>query len=170
MTNTQTWIKRLHHTEDALLVILLSTMIVLAGTQILLRNIFDSGFVWIDPFLRVQVLWLGLLGATVATRHNKHIRIDLLSLLFKRNTNRLIQSITCQVSAWTCLVIAWYGSGWVGLDYADGLTSFAGIPAWMLEIIVPAAFGLIGLRFLIMSCRWTQLYIRHLKVAARASG
>ena len=75
----RTWAQRLHRAEDALLVLLLSAMIVLAATQIMLRNFFDSGFVWIDPLLRVLVLWLGLIGATVATRNNRHIRIDLLS-------------------------------------------------------------------------------------------
>jgi tripartite ATP-independent transporter DctM subunit len=100
----QSWINRLHRAEDALLVVLLSTMIVLAGTQIILRNFLDSGFVWIDPLLRVLVLWLGLLGATVATRNNKHIRIDLLSKLFDRNTHRLIQSLVdlhCDRLVWT---------------------------------------------------------------------
>ncbi len=76
-------IDRLHRAEDGLLALLLAVMIVLAGTQILMRNLFDSGFVWIDPLLRVLVLWFGLIGATVATRHNKHIRIDLLSTLFQ---------------------------------------------------------------------------------------
>ncbi|TNF86538.1 MAG: TRAP transporter small permease subunit, partial [Gammaproteobacteria bacterium] len=88
----QTWVKSLHRAEDALLVILLTAMIVLACTQILLRNFFDSGIVWIDPLLRVMVLWIGLVGATVATRHNKHIRIDLLSRYFERNTHSLIQA------------------------------------------------------------------------------
>jgi TRAP-type C4-dicarboxylate transport system permease small subunit len=163
----QTWIKRLHRAEDALLVLLLSTMIVLASTQILLRNLFDSGFVWIDPLLRVLVLWLGLIGATVATRNNRHIRIDLLTRFFRRNTHRLIQSIIGQISAWTCLVVAWYGFKWVQMDYVDGLTSFVGVPAWTLEVIIPATFALIGLRYLILSFCWAQLYLRHLKVARR---
>lgn len=165
----QTWIKRLHRAEDALLVLLLSTMILLASTQILLRNLFDSGFVWIDPLLRVLVLWLGLIGATVATRNNRHIRIDLSTKFFKRNTHRLIQSIIGQISAWTCLVVAWYGFKWIQMDYVDGMTSFVGVPAWMLEIIIPATFALIGLRYLILSVRWAQLYCRHLKVAQRAA-
>jgi len=163
----QSWINRLHRAEDALLVVLLSTMIVLAGTQIILRNFLDSGFVWIDPLLRVLVLWLGLLGATVASRNNKHIRIDLLSKFFDRNTHRLIQSLVGQVSAWTCIVIAWYGLNWIRMDYADGLDSFMGIPAWMLEVIVPAAFGLIGLRYFIKSVGWARLYVLHLKLARR---
>jgi TRAP-type C4-dicarboxylate transport system permease small subunit len=161
----QTWVKRLHRAEDALLAILLTTMILLASTQILLRNFFDSGYVWIDPILRVMVLWLGLIGATVATRDNKHIRIDLLSRYFDENTHLLIQSFVGQISAWTCLVVAWYGFKWIHLDYLDGMTSFAGIPAWMLEVIIPASFTLIGLRYLIMSMGWARLYLRHRKDA-----
>ena len=164
-----TWTKRLHRAEDALLVFLLSAMIVLASTQILLRNLLDSGFVWIDPLLRVLVLWLGLIGATVATRNNRHIRIDLLSKFFSRNTHRLIQSIIGQVSAWTCLVVAWYGFKWIQMDYVDGVTSFAGVPAWLLEVIIPVTFALIGLRYLTMSVCWAQLYLRHIKVARRAA-
>jgi C4-dicarboxylate transporter DctQ subunit len=165
----RTWAKRLHRAEDALLVLLLSAMIVLASTQILLRNFLDSGFVWIDPLLRVLVLWLGLIGATVATRNNRHIRIDLLSKFFSRNNHRLIQSIIGQVSAWTCLVVAWYGFKWIQMDYVDGVTAFAGVPAWLLEVIIPVTFALIGLRYLIMSVCWAQLYLRHIKVAQRAA-
>lgn len=152
-----------------MLVTLLTAMILLASTQILLRNFFDSGIVWVDPILRVLVLWLGLIGATVATRANKHIRIDLLSRFFERNTHRLLQSFVGQVSAWTCLVIAWYGFKWIHLDYLDGVPSFAGIPAWMLEVIIPLSFALIGLRYLILSASWVQRYIRHRKLARRAA-
>ncbi|UCH41023.1 MAG: TRAP transporter small permease [Gammaproteobacteria bacterium] len=165
----QTWVKSLHRAEDALLVILLTAMIVLACTQILLRNFFDSGIVWIDPLLRVMVLWIGLVGATVATRHNKHIRIDLLSRYFERNTHSLIQAIVGQVSAWTCLLIAWFGLGWIRLAYEDGLTSFAGIPAWMLEVIIPLSFALIGLRYLILSAGWARLYLRQRNAEDEAS-
>ena len=165
----QSWIDRLHRAEDGLLALLLTTMIVLAGTQILMRNLFDSGFVWIDPLLRVLVLWLGLIGATVASRHNKHIRIDLLSRYFSRNTHRLIQAMVGQVSACTCLAIAWYGMGWIRLDYADSVTAFAGIPAWSVEIIVPLAFALIGIRYFLLSFHWASRYCRYRRLLARVA-
>lgn len=161
------WINRLHRVEDGLLALLLTTMIVLAGTQILLRNFFDSGIVWIDPLLRVLVLWLGLIGATVAARHNKHIRIDLLSRFFERNTHRLIQSLIGQISGWTCLVIAWHGLDWIRLDYSDAVTWFGDIPAWAVEIIVPLAFALIGLRYLLISINRGRQYYLHRRVASR---
>jgi len=116
------------------------------------------------------VLLLGLLGSTVATRNNKHISIDLLSRFLKRDIYCLVQSLVAQISAWTCLVIAWYGLSWIRLDYADGMVSFAGIPAWMLEVIIPAAFALIGLRFLLKSGFWARQCIRHLKVEKRTAG
>ena len=164
------WIKRLHQLEDALLVFLLTTMIVLACTQILLRNFLDSGIVWIDPLLRVLVLWLGLLGATVATRNNKHICIDLLSRYLKRDIYCLVQSLVAQISAWTCLLIAWYGSSWIRLEYEGGVVLFAGVPAWMMAIIIPAAFTVIGLRFLLKSGFWARQFVRHLKVEKRTAG
>ena len=163
------WIRRLHRAEDALLVGLLSAMILLAALQILLRNFFDTGIVWIDPMLRVGVLWLGLIGATVATRHNKHIRIDLLSRAFGRNTHRLIEAFVGQISAWTCLAIAWFSLGWIRLDYEDGVNAFAGIPAWMLEVIVPLSFTLIGIRYLILSVSEAGQYWQHRKEAMRNS-
>ena len=141
----------IHRAEDALLVILLSTMIVLAFTQIVSRNLFDSGFLWIDPTLRVLVLWLGLVGATVATRDNRHIRIDLFHSLFDKNTHRGIQSGVELFSGIVCLLIGWFGLQWIRWDYEDGTIAFAGIPAWMLELIVPLAFSLIGFRYLVKS-------------------
>lgn len=159
----QVWSERFRRVEDAALVFLLCAMIGLATMQILLRNFFDSGFVWVDPLLRVMVLWLGLIGATIASRDNKHIRIDLLSKVFKRGTHCLIQAVVGQISAWTCLVIAWFGMQWIRLDYEDGMLSFAGIPAWVLEVIVPLSFGLIGLRYFMLSFSWMGLFIDHLR-------
>jgi TRAP-type C4-dicarboxylate transport system permease small subunit len=47
------------------------------------------------------------------------------------------------------------------------VTTFAGIPAWTVEIIVPLAFALIGLRYLVRSFRSAQLHLLHRKVVLR---
>ena len=85
-----------------MLISLLISMILLSSGQIVLRNFFDIGIIWIDPLLRVLVLWTALVGATVASRENKHIRIDLLSRYFERNTLRLIQSLEKQAGELGC--------------------------------------------------------------------
>ena len=146
--------KYLRYLEDGLLVFLLASMIVLATTQIILRNFFEVGLVWADPLLRVMVLWLGLLGATVASRDNRHIRIDLLSAFFKKRAHLFLQTFVGLFTAVVCAVIAWYGARWVYWDYQDGLTTFSGLPSWLLESIIPFAFGLISLRYFLFAISW----------------
>jgi TRAP-type C4-dicarboxylate transport system permease small subunit len=149
-----------HRFEDALLILLLIGMVLLASSQILMRNLFDGGFLWIDPLLRLLVLWTGLVGATVASRDNRHIRIDLLSRILPKKVHLVIQFMVGLFTAFVCGVIAWHGARWVRLDYEDGLLGFHGLPAWLLEIIIPIAFGLIALRYLIHSIDWLVQCIR----------
>ena len=52
--------------EDALLVLILTGMILLAAAQIVLRNFFDVGFIWGDELLRMLVLWLAVAGAVAS--------------------------------------------------------------------------------------------------------
>ena len=152
--------KAVHRVENTLLVVLLSTMIVLASLQIVLRNFFDFGLVWADPLLRVMVLWLGLIGATVASRGNKHIKIDLLTRYFRRTSNLLIQAVVSMFTAVVCTIIAWHGAHWIRLEYLDGMIGLSGIPAWMFEIIIPITFALIGIRYFLFSIRWGSLFLR----------
>jgi TRAP-type C4-dicarboxylate transport system permease small subunit len=160
-------VKSVHRVENILLVLLLSSMIALASTQIILRNLFDFGMVWVDPLLRVMVLWLGLIGATVASRDNRHIHIDLISRLFSKTGYLLIQTFVGQFTAWVCLLIAWHGIHWIRLEYLDGMIGFSGIPAWMLEIIIPITFALIGIRYFLFSIRWGSLFLRRNRSSGR---
>ena len=69
--------------ERGVLVLLFSLMIVLAFAQVVLRNFFSVGLIWADPLLRNSVLWLGFIGASLATQQDKHIRIDLVGRFLK---------------------------------------------------------------------------------------
>src|SRR5512139_2469052 len=65
--------------EQTLVVSFLGFMIFIAFLQIVLRNFFSTGLDWGDPLLRNLVLWIGFIGATLATREGKHINIDIIS-------------------------------------------------------------------------------------------
>jgi TRAP-type C4-dicarboxylate transport system permease small subunit len=145
-----------HLFEDSLLVALLLAMVVLASGQIVLRNLLETGFSWIDPLLRLLVLWTGMIGATVASRDNRHIRIDLFSRLLSARLHLYIQVVVGLFTTTVCAIIAWKGAVWVRMDYLDGLTGFEGLPAWLLEVIIPLAFGLIALRYLVHSVDWLR--------------
>ncbi len=137
--------------EDGLLVMLLSAMIVLAGSQIVLRNLWDAGLFWADPLLRVSVLWVGLLGAMAATRDDNHITVDILSRMLSERARSAGRVITDLFTAAVCGLLAYHGARMVRMDYQAGLTAFAGVPAWACELIIPLGFGVIAVRSLLSS-------------------
>ncbi len=135
--------------ESGLLVAILSAMIALAGYQVIARNFFDTGLLWGDSLVRVLVLWLTFIGATIASRNDEHIRIDLLGRLFsdswKRHSRRFASLFTSLITG----VFAWYSLQFVMLDYADGIVAFAGVPAWLCESVMPLGAAVISLRYLL---------------------
>lgn len=133
--------------EDGLLVVILSSMIVLAVFQIVSRNIFSEGAVWIDPLLRTLVLWVGLAGAVVATRTNNHIRIDIFTKYFPKNILPYIQRTVYLFTLLICLLIGWHAARFVYSEYEYGTIAFSGVPAWLTAIIIPVSFTLIAFRY-----------------------
>ncbi len=137
--------------EDGLLVMLLSAMIVLAGSQIVLRNLFDAGLFWADPLLRVAVLWVGLLGAMAATRDGNHITVDILSRVLSERARSAGRVITDLFTSAVCGLLAYHGARMVRMDYEAGFVAFAAVPAWACELIIPIGFGVIAVRSLLSS-------------------
>lgn len=133
--------------ESSLLVVILTITILLAVFQIFLRNIMHSGIADADTFVRVMVLWLGLVGAMIASREHRHIKIDVLTRRMSPAWRQVISHITNAFAAIICGIIAWYSLQFVLFEYEDGLIAFAGIPAWVAESIIPFAFTVMALRY-----------------------
>ncbi|MET0230912.1 MAG: TRAP transporter small permease [Rhodanobacteraceae bacterium] len=140
---------RLEHTieriETAIIAVLVLAMVVLAGAQILLRNLFETGFAWADPLLRAMVLWTAMLGALAAARDDKHIGLDLLTHFLHGRTRRIVRTIALLFAAAICAAMAWYGGKLVAVDL-DGGAPVGAIPGWVIELILPVGFALLALR------------------------
>ncbi|MDP7144894.1 MAG: TRAP transporter small permease subunit [Pseudomonadales bacterium] len=142
-------VRVIHLIEDSALVISLLTMMTVAVVQIALRNFFDSGMFWADSFVRILVLWVALLGAMVATRENNHIKIDVLSRYLPEHIDRHLSAVVGVVASVVCAVVAWYCAQFVLLESEDPSMAFAQVPHWVCELILPFAFAVMSLRFLL---------------------
>ncbi|MCL4232896.1 MAG: TRAP transporter small permease [Deltaproteobacteria bacterium] len=151
MTETKTGLARalafVHAAEDMILAALLGVMMLLAVGQILLRNLFDTGFLWADPMLRHLVLWVGLLGAAIATREDKHITVDVVSKFVPPRTRAAIRVATDSFAASISGLVAYAGYGLIKNEIEFGSKTFLDLPAWKVEIVIPVAFGIMALRF-----------------------
>jgi TRAP-type C4-dicarboxylate transport system permease small subunit len=135
------------HAEQALLVLLLSLMILIAFLQILLRNLFSTGLTWGDPLVRNLVLWVGFIGAAIATKEGKHITIDL-ALRWKPSLAKtFIELIAHLFSFLICGLLTYGAIKFLKNEFERGSMAFLGIPSWIPEIILPVTFGLMTFRF-----------------------
>ncbi len=139
----------LHGFENALITVLVLLLVLLAGAQIVLRNAFGTSISWADPLLRALVLWTALLGALAAVREDKHISLDVLSRLLSDIALRLARVLTLGFAAVICAFASYYSGSLVRIEFSSGGIAFAGVPNWALEIIMPIAFGLMALRFVL---------------------
>jgi TRAP-type C4-dicarboxylate transport system permease small subunit len=134
--------------EKTLMAIFLGLMIVLAFAQIALRNFMGIGLSWSESLVRYLVLWVAFLGASLATREGRHITIELLNLRPSTSGRRYLFAFSQLGAAMTCAAMTWAAVKFVRDDAQIGNRTFLDLPTWVLETIIPAAFAIMGLRFL----------------------
>ena len=135
--------------ETVLIVAIVCFMIVLAFLQVVLRNIFAQGLLWGDILLRQLVLWIGFIGASLATREEKHITIDLFGRMLPARGKHIVKVITHLFSAVICFFLAKAAWVFVMEEREMATTLFNDIPAWYFQLILPVGFLLMSFRFVI---------------------
>jgi len=139
--------------EEILLVALVILMVSLGFLQILFRNLISVGIVWIDPLVRHLVLWIALLGASVATRENRHITLDIISGRVSPGHYSKIQGAVRLFSSLVCLLLVYPAVRFVQNDYVAGKTLAFGIPLWLSQAVMPAMMLVMGARFLLQGLK-----------------
>ena len=77
-----------------LIVFFLGVMILMAFGQVALRNLFHTSIEWGDVLLRHLVLWVGFLGATIATGEGRHLKIEFINKLVPERHRKVIFVVT----------------------------------------------------------------------------
>ena len=135
--------------ETALVILLLSAMIILAFTQVVLRNVFSKGILWADPMLRYIVLWIAFLGASLATREDRHINIDILTRLLSPRLKKITGTVVNLFTAGVCFLLLRASVVFIKTEIEFPREIFFGLKVWMVESIIPVGFLIMGLRFIL---------------------
>lgn len=141
------------YAEDALLVVILVSMILLAGAQIFLRNFFDYSLFWGDEMLRLMVLWLTVAGGLAASRMDKHISIEVLDRFLPGKLQLTAKILIDLFTAGICALFSWQSARFVMGSYEYGDTLLIDTPAWILQIILPIGFGLMAYRHVVLAIK-----------------
>ncbi len=135
--------------EVGILGSMLFSLIVLGGMQIILRNVFHSGVLWADPLMHHMVLWIGCLGAALATCNVRHINIDVFSRLLPENINPWRRSIVYVATSASTFMLGVSTWRLVVDERLFGDIAFGNVPVWVLQLVLPIAFFMISYRSLV---------------------
>ncbi len=153
--------EKISQVEKVFITILLTMMILVAFSQIVLRNFFDTGISWGDSLVRYLVVWVAFIGAAIATKEGKHINIDVVSRWFTGSESNYIHLISHLFSAVICGFLTLAAIKFLRFEVQMGSTAFFKLPVWIPEIIIPVTFGLMTLRFAIRFLREFVRIRRH---------
>ena len=133
--------------EKGFLIFVLTLVIGLSFYQVILRNLFSGGFIWADSFLRNMVLWLGLLGASLATKKERHINIDIASRVLPTKGKYIVNILLSFISIVVCVFLFNASLDFIKAEKGFGSEIFKGFPSWIVQIVFPVAFGIMVFRF-----------------------
>jgi C4-dicarboxylate transporter, DctQ subunit len=145
------WVNRV---EEGLIALILAVMTVLTFVQVVLRYVFNTGFLWALEANFYLFAWLVLIGISYCVRTHAHIGVDAAIRLMSPAVRRWIGLfVVGLVLVYAGLML--YGS----LVYIDKMREI-GIEAedipverWILSLCLPLGFFLLILRILGMAWR-----------------
>ena len=136
--------------EDAAVSFLLCVMVLLVLVQIGLRDVFSTGISGGAEIVRHMVLWIAFIGAGLAAREGKHIRIDIAYRVLPDGMKRLAETLTSLFTTTMCGILLYASIVFIQVDYSTGTSILfykVHIPVWTLETVIPVGYCAVMLRY-----------------------
>jgi TRAP-type C4-dicarboxylate transport system permease small subunit len=134
--------------EDTVISVLLCSMILLVLIQIGLRNFYSTGIPGGSEMVRHLVLWVAFLGAGIAAREGKNIRIDVVYRALPLGLKDFTEILTGLFTMIVCGILLYASIQFVRNDYSLGTRiAFFNLPVWMFEVVIPVGYGAVMLRY-----------------------
>ena len=137
------------------------TGVVLTGLEWLFVTFLPSGLVWAQSFALSLLLWLSMLGASLAAHDRRHLALDIGSKLWPESLRPKVAALGHVVSAIFCLVLLFLAissvgshlSAWLDSEGAAGVLSGTRIPKWFAAAAIPYGTIALAFRFLLDAYR-----------------
>ncbi len=107
------------------------------------------GWFWATKLALFLMIWVGFLGASLATKERKHLAIDVASRILSPRGKRVAALFSQLIAAGFCFMLASYAADLVGesLEYGDK-EGVLPIPTWIIQLVIPFSLVMMGARFI----------------------
>jgi len=151
--------------EEAVAAIGLLLMLVQVCTEIVLRDFFNTSFLWSEEVARYLMIWSVYFGAAAAVGTNGHLRIEMLIDAVPPRVRHVLDGIAQFWVLAFSLAITYAGYSMVRDSFASGMVSAdSNLPfqlGWV-QLVIPITFALSAIHA--ARCLWLVVKGRNLVV------
>ncbi len=157
------------HVENALCVVAMLTMALLPVLELVLRIVFRTGVPGGSGYVQNLTLWVGFIGAMVASREGAHLSLSTALIALPAPFQAIAASVTAMISAGVASGLFWASLQLVRFELASPVRIGGWLPIWAAESVLPLAFGVVTLRFVARAGSWKERGLAFLGIPAAAA-
>ncbi|GGE31310.1 C4-dicarboxylate ABC transporter permease [Agaricicola taiwanensis] len=141
--------KLLTKIEDALMLIGMLGALTVGTAQVVMRYVFNTGFVWSEIALVTLTILAALVGGSRAAAEGIHIRITVLTERLPAPVQRYANTLAMTIALAYSLFMAYAAFLYVQFLHMTGMVSVeAHIPTWIIFSIAPLTMALFSIRYI----------------------
>jgi C4-dicarboxylate transporter DctM subunit len=133
--------------EGAVVGVLVLAMIALPALETLARRLLGEGVPGSAVVVQHLTLWVGFLGALLATAQGKHLALSTHEVIPAGWPRRAASILTRATSAAVCALLAYAAWKLVVADSGSSRKLLPGVPLWWSEVVIPVTCAAMALRF-----------------------
>lgn len=135
--------------------LVLAFMMVSICYDAMMRHVFSAPTSWSLEVNSFLLVYLAVMGAAEAQRHDAHIRIDFFKAKLPLRVQAAAGVLTGIIGAGFCFIMVWRGGIMMlqAFEYGERVSSSLGTPTGIPYAMLPIGFGLLGLQFVIDTLR-----------------
>ena len=117
---------------------------------------FPNGLIWAQSLGLSGMLWVGFLGASMATKEGSHLTLEIMEFVWKGRAKAHVGRVGALAATVFCAIIGWLCLLEVRIEYAEwaesagavGVMAGFEVPRFAVFAILPFSFTVMALRFL----------------------
>lgn len=125
----------------------------IAGAVYLYVKRYPGGFVFAQKLALVMMLWVALLGASMATYERTHLALEMGEMVWPRRLLHLVRAFAHAVTSAFCIGLLMLSVNMVqqNMDTGEVIRGLEWMPLWLAVSIMPYTFAAMAVRLLAQS-------------------
>jgi tripartite ATP-independent transporter DctM subunit len=140
------FVRRLVSLENGVLALALGAIVLVPIAETLLRSLFSTGISGSTTIVQHLTLLIGMFGGAIAARESRMLALSTVDTFLKGRVRDVLHCLTYGFAASIAAFLCVAGVLWIRTEIPTGTELVYGVPAWIVQSVLPFGFALVAIR------------------------